>query len=141
MKKFLHIFMAFLVVVLCTSATLQKGDKKKKDKMEPEAAQVYGFGFASSFIDTLAFYTDIQLLDSAKLVDGKYLDQRYQYSYQLKDYLAVGQNKPDYVCMIFFNKDKKKLQKEYDKLLAKYRKSGLGLRAIAATDFKFKQPE
>ena len=140
MKKFLHIFLAFLVLVLCTSATLKKGDKKK-GKWDPVAAQVYGFGFASSFLDTLAFYTDIQLLDSAKLVDDKYLDQRYQYSYQLKDYLTEYQNKPDYVCMIFFSPDKKKLQKQYDKLLAKYRKAGLGMRAIAPSEFKFKQPE
>ncbi len=132
--------MAFLVLVLCTSATLKKGDKKK-GKWDPVAAEVYGFGFASSFLDTLAFYTDIQLLDSAKLVNDKYLDLRYQYSYQLKDYLAEYQNKPDYVCMIFFSPDKKKLQKQYDKLLAKYRKSGLGMHAIAASDFKFKQPE
>ena len=133
--------MAFLLLMVCTSATLKKGDKKKQDKNEPVAAEVYGFGFASSFLDTLAFYTDIQLLDSAKLVNNRYLDQRYQYSYQLKDYLAEHQNKPDYVCMIFISPDKKKLQKEYDKLLAKYSKSGVGMRALAATEFKFQKPE
>ncbi len=139
MKKGLHIMMALLVLVLCSSATLKKGDKKQKDVAE--YAEVYGFGFAASFIDTLAFYTDIQPLDSAKILDKKFLDQRYQYSYQLKDYLEEHLDKQNYVCMIFFNKDRKKLQKEFDKLLAKYRKSGIGMRPIAVTDFKFSQPE
>jgi len=140
MKKFLHIFLAFLLVMVCTSATLKKGDKEKKDKNTPEYAELYGFGFAASFLDTLVFHTDIQLLDSAKLIDKKYLDQRYQYSYQLKDYLMQN-NKNDYVCMIYFSKDRKKLQKQFDKLIAKYNKSGMGVRPIAASDFKFSKPE
>ena len=139
MKKCLNIFMVFLMLMLCTSATLKKGDKKQKNVAE--YAEVYGFGFAASFIDTLAFYTDIQPLDSAKILDKKFLDQRYQYSYQLKDYLEVQLDKQNYVCMIFFNKDRKKLQKEFDKLIAKYQKSGIGMRQIAVAEFKFNKPE
>ena len=131
--------MVFLMLMLCTSATLKKGDKKQKNVAE--YAEVYGFGFAASFIDTLAFYTDIQPLDSAKILDKKFLDQRYQYSYQLKDYLEVQLDKQNYVCMIFFNKDRKKLQKEFDKLIAKYQKSGIGMRQIAVAEFKFNKPE
>ena len=131
--------MALLVLMLCTSATLKKGDKKQKNVAE--YAEVYGFGFAASFIDTLAFYTDIQPLDSAKILDKNFLDQRYQYSYQLKDYLEGQLDKQNYVCMIFFNKDKKKLQKEFDKLIAKYRKSGIGIHSIAVSEFKFNKPE
>jgi len=141
MKRFLHIFLAFLLVMVCTSATLKKGDKDKTDKNTPVPAQVYGFGFAASFLDTVVFHTDIQLLDSAKLINKRFLDQRYQYSYQLKEYLTVQQNKHDYVCMIFFSPDRKKLQKEFDKLIAKYNKAGMGVRPIAANEFKFSQPE
>ena len=139
MKKGLYILMAFMVLVVCSSATLKKGDKKQKDVAED--AEVYGFGFAASFIDTLAFYTDIQPLDSAKILDKKFLDQRYQYSYQLNDYLESKLDKQNYVCMIFFNKDRKKIHKEFDKLLAKYQKSGVGMRPITVSDFKFRQPE
>ena len=131
--------MALIVLMVCTSATLKKGDKKQKNIAE--YTEVYGFGFAASFIDTLAFYTDIQPLDSAKILDKKFLDQRYQYSYQLKDYLEGQLDKQNYVCMIFFNKDRKKLQKEFDKLIAKYRKSGIGIHSIAFSEFKFNKPE
>ena len=104
-------------------------------------AEVYGFGFAASFTDSVAFYTDIQLLDSASLVNKSYLNMRYDYSYQLKYYLQDNLQKSDHVCMIFFNTKLKKLQKEYDKLLNKYRKAGTGLRQIPITDFKFSKPE
>ena len=139
MKRIFPILMALLVLTLCTSATLKKGDKKKKDV--PEQVEVYGFGFAASFVDTLAYYTQIQKLDSAQLVDKRYLDQRYQYSYQLKEYLEGSLQKYDYVCMIFFSPNLKKLQKDFDKLVNKYQKSGVGLKSIAATEFQFEKTE
>jgi len=132
--------MAVALLLVCTSATLKKDKKKSKDAAT-EQLDIYGFGFAASFRDSVAFYTDIQILDSAKLIDNRYLDMRYDYSYQLKYYLQDQLLKPDYVCMIFFNPDLKKLQKEYDKLLAKYRKEGTGLRQIPITDFKFSKPQ
>lgn len=145
MKKFLHILLAVAVLLVCTSATLKKDKKSAKETKVKEAplvqAEVYGFGFAASFTDSVAFYTDIQLLDSASLVNKSYLNMRYDYSYQLKYYLQDNLQKSDHVCMIFFNTKLKKLQKEYDKLLNKYRKAGTGLRQIPITDFKFSKPE
>lgn len=137
MKRFLPICMALCMLTFFTSATLKKGDKKK-DKVEN--VKIYAFGFAASFVDTLAFYTEIQPLEGAKLVEKRFLDQRYMYSYQLKDYLD-NHNKPNYVCMVFFSENKKKLYKNFDKIMAKYVKSGIALREISANEFKFEKLE
>ena len=46
--------------------------------------QVYAFGISASFTDTVVYFTDIQILDSAKVSKKVSLTHRELYSYQLK---------------------------------------------------------
>ena len=76
--KYLRILLAVtLVFTLCSAFSM----KKEKEK------QVYAFGVAASFNDTIVYYTEIQMLDSVVLDKRGFLPQRELYSYQLKNYL------------------------------------------------------
>lgn len=52
----------------------------EKDHSKP----VYAFGISASFTDTVVYFTDIQILDSAKVSKEGFLAHRELYSYQLK---------------------------------------------------------
>ena len=130
--KYLRILLAVtLVFTLCSAFSM----KKEKEK------QVYAFGVAASFNDTIVYYTEIQMLDSVVLDKRGFLPQRELYSYQLKNYLEYELAKLDYTCMIYFSENKNKLQKEASKVKGKYVKGNLKLQPIAPSDFSFKKPE
>lgn len=130
--KYLRVIMALaLAFVLCSAFTM------KKDKEKP----VYVFGVAASFSDTVVYYTAIQQLDSAQLDPHGFLPQRDMYSYQLKNHLEYQMNKLNYTCSIYFSENKKKLEKEADKVKSGYQKSRLTLQAIEPDEFKFEKPQ
>ena len=130
--KYLRILLAVtLVFTLCSAFSM----KKEKEK------QVYAFGVAASFNDTIVYYTETQMLDSVVLDKRGFLPQRELYSYQLKNYLEYELAKLDYTCMIYFSENKNKLQKEASKVKGKYVKGNLKLQSIAPSDFSFKKPE
>ena len=120
-----------LVLTMCSAFSLKKDHSKT----------VYAFGIAASFTDTVVYFTDIQILDSAKVSKEGFLTHRDLYSYQLKNYLEYDLNKPDYTCMIYFAESKTKLEKEAAKVKAKYKKTTLSLQAIDPASFTFKKPE
>lgn len=85
-----------------------------------EARKAYIFGFASSFNDSIVYFTDIQEIDSAYFTSkNKFLISRENYSSQLRDYLS-GIGDEHRTCMVEYDFDKKKLQKAWDKLYARY---------------------
>ncbi|MDO4163438.1 MAG: hypothetical protein Q4D56_03490 [Bacteroides sp.] len=129
--KFIRIVFALTLVFTLCSAFSFKGKTEK---------QVYAFGFAASFKDTVAYYTEIQVLDSVQLTALGLLPQRDLYSYQLKNYLEYDLNKADYTCMIFFSESKAKLEQEANKVKSKYVKDNV-LQAIDPSAFKFMKPE
>lgn len=123
-----------LAFVLCSAFTMK--DKKEKAK------EVYAFGVAASFTDTVVYYTPIQLLDSVHLTKNNFLPRREMYSYQMKNYLEYTLKKANYTCMIYFSENKNKLEKEAAKLMNKYKKQGgLLLQPIKQEEFSFKKPE
>lgn len=130
--KYVKILLAVgLVFGICSGFTM-----KEKYK------QVYAFGVAASFTDSVVYYTDIQLLDSAKVTKEGFLVHRDLYSYQLKNYLENGQLQQNSTCMIYFSEKKAKLEKEAAKVLAKYKKSkNVVLRRVDSAEFKFTKPE
>jgi len=105
---------------------------------------VYVFGLAASFTDSLVYITDIQSLDSA-WVEKKtgFLQDRSQYSYQLRDYLADKLKQPHRTCIVFYNQKREKLQKKLQKITRLYTQPKDGaqkfeVRRISATDFSFR---
>ena len=99
--------------------------------------RVYMFGFSASFKDSVIYVTDIQNVPGAWIETKRtFLLGRDEYSRQLKSYLADQLQQPKRVCMVFFAMNKKKAEKQYLKLMKKYKK-GYEIRYLNATEFKF----
>lgn len=129
-----HMRIALAAMMILTAATAFS--KKHQDK------QVYAFGVSASFTDTLVYYTDIHIIDSVSLDKSGFLPNREMYSYQLKEYLENEYKQKNGTCMIYFNEKKKKLDKEFSKLMAKYKKNNsIVMIAIPQDKFKFKEPD
>ena len=132
MKYVKILFAIALVFTMCSAFSL------KKDHSKP----VYAFGISASFTDTVVYFTDIQILDSAKVSKEGFLSHRELYSYQLKNYLEDNQLQQNSTCMIYFSENKKKLEKEATKILNKYKKNNR--RTVSRIDsdkFHFTKPE
>ncbi len=98
---------------------------------------VYMFGFSASFKDSVIYVTDIQNVPGAWIeTKHKLLMGRESYSYQLNTHLTDSLNQAKRVCMVFFGLKKNKVEKQYLKLMKKYKK-GYEVRYINTTDFKF----
>ena len=95
MKYVKILFAIALVFTMCSAFSL------KKDHSKP----VYAFGISASFTDTVVYFTDIQILDSAKVSKEGFLSHRELYSYQLKNYLEDNQLQQNSTCMIYFSEN------------------------------------
>ena len=99
--------------------------------------QVYMFGFSASFKDSVIYVTDIQNVPGAWIESkNKFLLLRDEYSRQMKDYLEEKLQQEKRVCVIFYYLKKKKAEKEFLKLMKKYKK-GYEVRHVSAAEFKF----
>ncbi len=140
---------ALLLAVVPVSAQKKKSGKAAKpqkvlkEPKEPKVLKpVYIFGIAASFSDTVVYYTDIQLLDSVHLNGHGFLPQRELYSYQLKNYLEYDKQIPNRTCMVYFANNRSDLDKQYSKVMNKYKKSSEQvLELIDPKEFHFKKPE
>lgn len=132
--KYVRILLAVaLVFTVCSAFSF-----KKKASNKP----VYAFGVATSFIDTVVYYTEIQLLDSIYLDKDGFLPHREAFSNQLKNHLEYEANQPNRTCMIYFADSKSKAEKEAYKAMSKYKKSkSISLEKINPEKFRFIKPE
>lgn len=125
-----------LCVLLAVSFAFSLMAKKPKDKNK---YGVYMVGVAASFQDSLVYMTDVQFVDSAQ-VDGKgFLVERAQYSEQLHEFFGASQGDQHRTCFVLFNRKKKHIDKEANKLLQKYKKAGNSLIKPVDASFKFKK--
>ncbi|MEY8687237.1 hypothetical protein AB9N12_14240 [Bacteroides sp. AN502(2024)] len=132
MKYVKILFAIALVFTMCSAFSL------KKDHSKP----IYAFGISASFTDTVVYFTDIQILDSAKVSKEGFLLHRELYSYQLKNYLEDNQLQQNSTCMIYFSGNRKKLEKEATKILNKYKKNnGMLVSRVDPDKFRFMKPE
>ncbi len=129
MKRFSlpRLLVAVTAVLFSLSATAEK----KKD--------IYMFGVATDFIDSVAYVTTIQQIDSAILQRGTdFLLGRSLYSVQLKKYAESQLGKLHEVPALFFSTDKGKLEKKYNKVLKNIKKdTPLFLQVLSENDFRF----
>ena len=125
MKYVKILFAIALVFTMCSAFSLKKGNSKP----------VYAFGISASF-------TDIQILDSAKISKDGFLAHRELYSYQLKNYLEDNRLQQNSTCMIYFSENRKKLEKEATKILSKYKRSNrIIVTRVDSEKFRFTKPE
>lgn len=130
------------ILTICLALTVMGVSAKKKDKVDKadQFTQIYAFGIALSFNDSTTFYTDIQLVDSCKVGKYNYLQRRSEYSNQLKSYMEGQLSRENYTTMIIYGLKQKNVQKQFDKLLNRYRKNNITLVEIKPEDFKFTKP-
>jgi hypothetical protein len=98
---------------------------------------LYMIGFSASFKDSIIYVTDIQDVQGA-WVDSKtkFLKNRDQYSYQLREHLSEQYKLPERICLVLFATKKKKAEKLYMKLMKKY-KTGYDVKYLSGEQFKF----
>ena len=98
---------------------------------------IYMFGFSASFKDSIVYTTDIQNVEGLWIdTKNNFLLNRDEYSHQLKVYLTEKLKQENRICMVFFYDKKKKAEKEFLKLMKKYKK-GYEVRHVSAAEFKF----
>ena len=102
-------------------------------------AKIYMFGFAASFNDSTVYLTDIQTVN-AYLVNNrtKFLANREDYSYQLRNYLQSNGLEAYPTCITMFAENEKDATKKYLKLKERYEKSKKKYSIKSLKDSKFK---
>ncbi len=109
---------------------------------EVQRQRVYIFGFAASLSDSLAYQTDIQVLDSAYLYRNGFLADRTQYSTQLQQAVQQMSGHGNMICSVFFDKKKAKLEKKYLKIKQRYaRNHAVVVQPLNSEMFRFKKVE
>lgn len=115
-------------------------DVQAKRVVVPE---MYMFGMAASFNDTIVYFTEIQRVDSA-WIDKKtgFLQSRDLYSLQLRTYLSQAKQLPDRTCVVFYNQKRERLEKTLLKMRHLYSKGKDGvahfdMRELSPDEFKF----
>ena len=128
----LKILLLFLLFASAASA--------KKNKT-PQPQRIYIYGMAASFVDSVAYITPIQPLDSAYIGEHGFLKDRTLYSLQLAGYMErIG--KQDMTCCVWYETKEAKAQKKYDKLKKRYVKDhDVKLVSLEGSTFAFKAEE
>ncbi|MBF1638341.1 MAG: hypothetical protein HXO49_07390 [Prevotella sp.] len=103
-------------------------------------AKIYVFGFAASFNDSTIYLTDIQTVN-AYLVNNrtKFLANREDYSYQLRNYLQSNGLEAYPTCITMFAENEKDATKKYLKLKERYEKSKkkYSIKSLKDSQFKY----
>ena len=108
--------------------------------LRPRRYPIYMFGFATSFKDSVAVMTELQNLDGYIQPNG-FLSDRSLYSLQLNRRLAQMGHE-GMTCVVFFGKNKVKMEKKYQKIRRKYReKHGVEIRFLSIDRFRFETEE
>ncbi len=102
---------------------------------------VYVMGVSYSFSDSIAYFTEVQFMDSVALEKKtKFLPKRDIYSEELQTYMAIQENKPNRTSIVIFAKNKNKIKKREAKLKKRLEnKRGLTVRYLG-DKFHFTRP-
>lgn len=128
--KILAALLLLLAVTMTVTATA-KGKKYQK---------MYVFGVSTSFNDSVVYFTPVQMLDSVATV-GKtgMLDNKQEYSYQLKNYFTNA-GMPHRTCITVNKTKKKDIDKLYSKMKLKLtKKENFVIKTLGDSDFKFER--
>lgn len=123
--------LAMCLMCLATMASA-KGNVKKT---------VYMFGMSASFNDSTIYFTPIQQVEGYITNDRyHFLVSREEYSYQLRNYFD-NRGQTHRTCITFYSTNKKKADKQYERIKNKYTKKSknkFDIVYLADDDFAFK---
>ncbi len=138
MRVLKYISIAFALMSIFAISSVAKSIQPK---------HLYMFGFSASFNDSTIYVTDIQDVQGAWIdKKTKFLINRDNYSYQLRDYFFNNLQQENRICMVFFATSKSKAEKQKKKLMKKYIPNpkkkkdnwkSYDIHYIPSTDFKF----
>lgn len=129
--KYLKIILPLCFLLVASSAAFSATEHPKK---------VYMVGVSASFVDTVAYFSDIQTVENAEFNKKGFLNKRADYSEQLKSYLENNLSLEKRTCMVFFSTQKIKLKAKISKLRHRYEKSHITIKEIGSDSFKFIKP-
>lgn len=133
-KAFLFAFLVSVLFVLQVSG--------KKDGSKVKMQKVYMMGISVSFVDSVAFMTDVQELDSANLQSNGFLSERLLYTFQLDNYVTGTCHVPNVTSAVYFSTKRKKMEAKFEKLNRLYQHSDrFALIYLGANDFRFHPEE
>ena len=129
---------AIFILLFVFVAAVGFARDKKNDKNE-KVLPVYIWGASISFSDTIAYFTEIQELDSVVLVNDL-LPHRQYYAYQLKDYMNFEEDMPGRISVIYFETKRHKLEQKEAKIRKRLiEKDNMTVRYLGDR-FKFVKP-
>ena len=128
MKQGIILLVMAALMALTASA---EGDKKG----------VYVMGISISFSDTIAYFTEAQLIDGIELEKStKFLPDRQHYAYELQSFMNEQEGQYGRTSIIIFDKKEKSLRKKEQKIKSRLQKRrGLTIRYLADR-FQFTRP-
>lgn len=132
MKSFKYLAVA--AIMFMASVAVATAAKNKANK------SMYVFGVVTSFNDSTAYITSIQMIDSVATV-GKtgILANKQEYSYQLKDYMTRLGNSHS-TCVTINAATKKQIEKLNAKMRERFiKKDKFIIKDIPESDFKYER--
>lgn len=126
----------------------QKTEKVKKGKKDKKAEKVVSvkdnrqtctlflYGLSTSFNDSTAYITDVQVVDDAYLVNGKFLGGAADYCEQMNSYYS-NKGAERRTNTVFFQKTREKAEKAYVKLRKRLNKRGIHPDPLPTGEFVF----
>ena len=136
MNKLKFIFLSMLGVVMLSSFTAPKEKKDKADEMK----RVYLYGVSIDFNDSLVYMTDVQYLDSVRILKDGSLQNYANYSQQLKIFLEGSLAEKNQTCAVIYSDNKKKLEKRYVKMRKRYQADkNTALMKVGSAAFAFRK--
>ena len=102
---------------------------------------VYVLRVSISFSDTIAYFTEVQLIEGVQLnKKTKFLPDRQHYAHELQDYMATQEGQSGRTSIVLFAKNEKSLKKKEAKVKNRLqRRRGLTVRYLG-DKFKFTRP-
>lgn len=127
-----------LLVVMIWAMPLSAQRRQREPKMQGAAM----FGVGISFTDSVVYQTEIQQLDSVWIQPAhKFLEDRTLYSLQLQ-YFMERQGVKNSVCAVYFAKNKRKLQRQWEKIRKRHTvASTQNFRLVPESEFRFRGEE
>ncbi len=123
-------YILLLALCGCLFPSLVQGKAKR--------VPAYMFGYAVSLIDSTAYMTDIQRLDTVILeAKTSFLRDRQLYTAQLNAYLEDKLVLSNMTCAVFYNQKRKKLEKVRAKVNKTQLAMGMKIKPITADSFSF----
>lgn len=138
-RKCVTLFLLMLAMVACAKKKTKAAESVNYGK---GSGTVFVFGVSQTLMDSVVYVTAITQVDSIDLdKKTKALPNRSEFSLQLKEYLEGKVGLHNQTACVFFDVNKKKLNKQYYKIKKRYLDDrGKKIIVVNEQHFMFRHP-